>query len=201
METRERLMISAAELIDENGVHEVGLDVILREAGISKTTFYKYFASKDELAAAAVEYRAHRALEELEAHLSQDKGLSLEDDLVRLFLEWDGVLFKSALEGCLFFKVCSEYPNPNNAMHRAGQIFPLAMEKMLHGLLVSHNVVDAKLATDKLMMILQGYASYKFINKHADVRSTAEFMIRSTAKLITKEDSWGRVTAEIKALG
>jgi len=177
------------------------LDVILREAGISKTTFYKYFASKDELAAAAVEYHAQQAIEKLEAHLKRDRGGELEDELVRLFWEWDGVLFKSELDGCLFFKVCSEYPNPNDAMHRAGQIFPLAMEKMLHGLLDSYDVVDAKLATDKLMMILQGYASYKFINKHADVRSTAEFMIRSTAKLIAKEDSWGRVTAEIKALG
>ena len=200
MDTRERLMTSAADLIDENGVHEVGLDVILREAGISKTTFYKYYASKDELAAAAIEYRAHKAMEKLRTHVDQNVGATLEDDLACLFREWDAVLFKSALEGCIFVKVCSEYPNPNDAMHRAGQVFPLAMETLLHDMLVSHNVANPKLATDKLMIILQGYASYKFINKHADVRSTTEFMIRRTAQLIVEEVNWGQATKSIRAL-
>ena len=200
MNTRERLLVSAAELIDENGVHEVGLDVILREAGISKTTFYKYYASKDDLAVAAVEYRAQTTLEKIHANLKLSGGLSLEDDLANFFGSWDCALFNSAMEGCIFLKVCSEYPNPNHAMHKAGRTFPLAMEKLLHDLLLSYEVVNPKLATDKLMMILQGYASYKFVNKHTDLRPVAEFMIRQAALMLGTKEQWNKAANTIKAL-
>jgi len=201
MDTRERLMAAAASLIDKFGIHDVGLDVILREANVSKTTFYKYFASKDELACAAIEHRAQAALASIKSTLEISSGSSLEEDLAEFFRAWDDALFASDLEGCIFLKVCSEYPNPNNAMHQAGQIFPLAIEKRIHDLLESYQVVNPKLATDKLMMILQGYASYKFVNKHDDLRSVAEFMIRRAASLLGTKEKWIQATNRIGALG
>ncbi len=201
MNTRERLMKTAADLIDQNGVHEVGLDVILRDAGISKTTFYKYFASKDALAVSAVEYRAQTTLAKIKANLKRSDGSSLEEDLANFFSSWDCALFNSDMEGCIFLKVCSEYPNPNDAMHKAGQIFPLAIEELLHDLLLSYQVVNPKLATDKLMMILQGYASYKFVNKHADLRPVAEFMLRQAALMLGTKKQWKKAASTINALG
>jgi|GEM_PF-3027951 len=201
MDTRERLMAAAGNLVDQFGVHDVGLDVILREANVSKTTFYKYFASKDELAVAAVENCGQTAVAKIKSKLEIGGGSSLEEALVEFFYAWDDALFSSELEGCLFFKVCSEYPNPNDAMHQAGQTFPLAIETIISDLLASHQVGNPKLATDTLMMILHGYASYKFINKHHDLRSVAEFMIRRTAALLGTKDKWIEATNRIGASG
>jgi len=47
--TRERLVLAAHDLFYAEGFHAVGLDRILAEVGVTKTTFYNHFASKDDL--------------------------------------------------------------------------------------------------------------------------------------------------------
>lgn len=51
--TRKRLLETAARLFHEEGVH-VGVDVLCREAGVSKRSMYQLFGTKDELVAASL---------------------------------------------------------------------------------------------------------------------------------------------------
>ena len=50
VDTRERLIAAGLDLFYQHGFHATALDRILAEVGTTKTTFYKYFESKDELA-------------------------------------------------------------------------------------------------------------------------------------------------------
>ncbi|MFG0326179.1 MAG: TetR/AcrR family transcriptional regulator, partial [Phycisphaerales bacterium JB037] len=54
---RERLVDVAIELFYRQGFHGVGLDQVLAAAGVTKTTFYKHFESRDDLVVAAVAKR------------------------------------------------------------------------------------------------------------------------------------------------
>src|SRR5439155_11061827 len=54
---RERLIDHAIDLFYSHGFNAVGLDQVLAAAGVTKTTFYKYFQSKDDLMVAAVQRR------------------------------------------------------------------------------------------------------------------------------------------------
>ena len=54
---RGRLVATAVELFYRHGFNAVGLDRVLDEAGVTKTTFYKHFKSKNDLMVAAVEMR------------------------------------------------------------------------------------------------------------------------------------------------
>src|SRR3954463_13439828 len=54
---RERLVAAAIELFYRNGFGAVGIDQIISTAGVTKTTFYKHFESKDDLMVAAVRRR------------------------------------------------------------------------------------------------------------------------------------------------
>lgn len=47
--TRQRLIEAAHLIFYRHGFQGVGLDRILAEVGVTKTTFYKYFGSKDDL--------------------------------------------------------------------------------------------------------------------------------------------------------
>jgi hypothetical protein len=51
---RERLVAAAVELFYRSGFAAVGVDQIIAAAGVTKTTFYKHFESKDDLMVAAV---------------------------------------------------------------------------------------------------------------------------------------------------
>src|SRR5437016_3477716 len=54
---RDRLVAAAVELFYRNGFGAVGVDRVIAAAGVTKTTFYKHFDSKDELMVAAVQRR------------------------------------------------------------------------------------------------------------------------------------------------
>ena len=54
---RARLVHVAIELFYSHGFQAVGVDQILATAGVTKTTFYKHFESKDDLLVAAIGQR------------------------------------------------------------------------------------------------------------------------------------------------
>jgi len=54
-ENREKIVEAAARLFREHGFDGVGVDAIMKEAGLTHGGFYGHFASKDDLAAEAVE--------------------------------------------------------------------------------------------------------------------------------------------------
>ena len=53
--TRERLVRTAHDLFYAEGFSAIGLDRILAEVGVTKTTFYNHFESKDDLVQATLE--------------------------------------------------------------------------------------------------------------------------------------------------
>ena len=48
-ETRERILTAAGRLFREHGVDGVGVDAVMREAGLTHGGFYAHFKSKGEL--------------------------------------------------------------------------------------------------------------------------------------------------------
>ena len=55
--TRDKLIHSAYEQFYRQGFHAVGLEHILRQAGVTKTTFYNHFDSKEALILAVMQWR------------------------------------------------------------------------------------------------------------------------------------------------
>lgn len=64
---RERLMAAASDLFYRLGVRAVSVDHIVDAAQMTKPTLYRYFGSKDELAAACVEAQAEQGFQQLDA--------------------------------------------------------------------------------------------------------------------------------------
>ena len=49
---RERILATASELFYREGVRAIGVDTVVEQSGVSKTSLYRLFDSKDELIAA-----------------------------------------------------------------------------------------------------------------------------------------------------
>lgn len=67
--TRQRIVAAAAELMFENGVAETTLEDIRAAAGVSGSQVYHYFADKQELVRAVIDYQAEAVLDTQGAHL------------------------------------------------------------------------------------------------------------------------------------
>jgi AcrR family transcriptional regulator len=61
-ETRTRLIEATLTCLEKWGYHGSSLNRILERAGVSRGTFNRYFATKDELVAAAAEYALNRII-------------------------------------------------------------------------------------------------------------------------------------------
>ena len=114
--TRERLMDAAVVLFYEHGFHAIGLDRILADVGVTKTTFYNHFESRDALIVAVLEHRDQRDMDELRKELAR-RGRGARERILDTFDILDEWFRDEGFRGCLFINAAAQYPNPNDPVH------------------------------------------------------------------------------------
>src|SRR6202034_4406965 len=75
-ETRQRIVAAAAELMFDNGVAETTLEDIRAAAGVSGSQVYHYFADKQALVRAVIDYQTDAVLDSQADHLDALDTLS-----------------------------------------------------------------------------------------------------------------------------
>jgi AcrR family transcriptional regulator len=116
--TRERLMDAAAMLFYEHGFHAIGLDRILAEVGVTKTTFYNHFESKDALIVAVLQHRDQRDMDQLRDELAR-RGHGPREQVLDVFDVLDEWFRDGRFKGCLFINAAAQFPNPHDPVHVA----------------------------------------------------------------------------------
>lgn len=84
--TRDKLIITGAELIAKHGYNATGINAVLGACGVPKGSFYHYFASKEEFGLAVIEHFASDYAESLTA-LLEDEALDPLERLRRYFAQ------------------------------------------------------------------------------------------------------------------
>jgi AcrR family transcriptional regulator len=132
----QRLLETSAALFYREGIHAVGVDRILTEAGTTRATLYRHFAGKEDLVVAYLRSEDER-LRALFASVA-DVGLAPEE-LVRAVIAGiaDDVT-RHHTRGCPFINAAAEFPDESSpvrsvvADHRAW--FRSTLEEVVAGL-------------------------------------------------------------------
>ncbi len=112
---RDELVRKALEIFYRDGFHATGMDLLAAETGISKTTMFKHFRSKEELILAVLRLRDENFRGWLFRRM-RDAGppraqlLAMFDALGEWFDE-------TGFRSCMFIKASSEYPDPGHPIH------------------------------------------------------------------------------------
>src|SRR2546425_317876 len=77
LDSRQRILDTAAELFYREGVQGVGVDRIAAESGLAKMTLYYHFKSKDELVVAWLRRRDEEWMSWLESAVERRDGTRL----------------------------------------------------------------------------------------------------------------------------
>jgi AcrR family transcriptional regulator len=107
-DARERLLRTAYDLFSVHGIQAIGVDRIVAESGVAKTTLYRHFRSKDELALAVIARREERWSRDWLQAEALARGRTGEERLLVLFDilgEWTR---RDDYEGCLFMNTLLE---------------------------------------------------------------------------------------------
>lgn len=106
-EARERLLRTASEIFYRDGIHSVGVDRILDEAGVTRATFYRHFPSKENLV------EAYLQLEDtMLRNAVANAPAGTPDEMLEAIIQ--GIandISRNHTRGCPFINASAEYPD------------------------------------------------------------------------------------------
>lgn len=114
-QARRRVLDTATSLFYAEGVHAVGIDRIILEAGVAKATFYNHFPSKDELVRAYIEEQdqlGRAAVAQLPEQPQRETVFAVFDRIAEAARQ-------PGYRGCPFINAAAEYPDPASPVRKA----------------------------------------------------------------------------------
>ena len=152
---RTMLIEKALETYYRGGFQAVGMDRLARETGISKTSMYKHFRTKEELILEVLKLRDEnfrnwfvRRIDEL-ADTPATQLLAIFDVLGEWFHE-EGFL------SCMFIRASSEYPNPDHPIHMSSAKHKRLLLTYVIGLAEQAGIPDPGQLARQLMLLKEG---------------------------------------------
>jgi AcrR family transcriptional regulator len=177
-----RLVGVAMHLFYRHGINAVGLDWILAEAGVSKTTFYKHFRSKDELVVRALEARDAWETGAWREAVRLLVGEAPERQLIGLVDVLDILFNEPAFLGCQFINAAAEFPNPDDAIHRAAAAHKRANREWVRELAEAAGVQDPDGFADSYTVLFEGALVLRQVHDRDDAARAVRPLIEELLK-------------------
>jgi len=171
---RDRIMRTASDLFYSRGIRAVGVDTIANEAGTNKMSFYRSFASKDELVAEYLrgeEREAWRWWDETVAeHAGDPRGQveSLFDMLVTNTC-------KDGSRGCALANAAVEITEPDHPARPVVEKFKEEMRRRFRDLAREMGARESHSLGDALMLLWEGsYLTRLTLGQQGPVQGAAK---------------------------
>ncbi|WP_433333325.1 TetR/AcrR family transcriptional regulator [Spirillospora sp. CA-294931] len=154
-ETREHVLQVAHELFYWNGIRATGVDTIAAEAGVTPTTLYRQFPSKDDLIAAYVE-RANELCQSWFGQVMADETLAPREKILAIFDAHAEQLRPGGFRGCANMMTLAEFPDSTLPAHRYAVKGKDWLRDRLGELTGDLGVPDAPALADRLYLVMEG---------------------------------------------
>jgi TetR/AcrR family transcriptional regulator, transcriptional repressor for nem operon len=112
-DTRNEIISIGTELIASQGFNATGIDMVLKEAGVPKGSFYHYFRSKEDFGLAVIDRFAARYHERLDSFLRDGSHLPLTRIRNYLLANLEWVERNNCSKGCLVGNLGQELSDRN----------------------------------------------------------------------------------------
>ena len=150
---RERLLEAAEELFYAEGIRAVGVESILAASGVGRASFYRHFASKDDLVVAVLRSRDERWRQWLADSVAA-RDVAPEERPLVVFDALAERLARADFRGCAFINTMVEAADPESAAHRTAADHKRAVIAYLDELLADAGVTDhAAVAAEQLLLM------------------------------------------------
>lgn len=151
----EKVFETARELFYHRGVRAVGIDEIVAQAGVTKPSLYRAFASKDELVAACLQESGNEtraALDALVAAAPDDPRQRLRT-VINFYA---AKVTEPDFRGCAMSNTAVEFPEPGNLGRAVVEACKADMRARFVDLTRRLMVRDPEALADGLVLIIEG---------------------------------------------
>jgi AcrR family transcriptional regulator len=154
--TRDKLIDAAHTMFYRDGFHGVGIDRILDQVGVTKTTFYNHFECKEDLMLAVLNRHDTWWRETFSRKLREFGGDTAKGQLLAAFDVVDELFHTDGFNGCIFINVSVEFPLLHDPVHQAAARHKAAMGEILRELASFAGAKDARALAEELSVVLEG---------------------------------------------
>ena len=179
-EKREHLIDIALQLFNRHGYHATGVDRIMAETGIAKTTLYRHFESKEELIVAALAKADEMARDELRAFVEKSSD-DPRERLLATFGQLDLWLKDCEFRGCPFVAAAGEFGDASTAVFQQVRLHKRLYLAYFEELVRAARLPDPKRVAAQIVMLHEGAIAFAQVlgaDGAADIaRNAAERLI------------------------
>jgi AcrR family transcriptional regulator len=156
---RDRILRTARDLFYRDGIRAVGVDTVVAQSGVAKTSLYRWFPSKDALIAAVLAEEARFRWERW------DKNASISDSEPRALLrsQLAGIVRfveHRAYRGCPFMNVTAEFADPQHPARVVANEVCDELRRRVSGLVKAiPGIRDPEALTDQIVLLIDGTMS------------------------------------------
>ncbi len=167
--TRERIIAAALELFYFHGFHAIGIDQIVAAAGVTKTTFYNHFESKDDLMVEAVTRRDQMEVEAWTRAVHDRAQGDPRRMLLAVFDVMDEWFTDPKFLGCIFINAAAEFPSPHDPIHQAARHHKEAYLNILVETAEKAGACKPEELAEQIMLLIDGAITLRHVagNDHA----------------------------------
>jgi AcrR family transcriptional regulator len=180
IEVRDRLLDAAEKLIYRHGVHGVGIDTILAEAGAAKMSLYKHFDGKEALVVAMLE-RRHDVWMQWFMERTGELGKRAGGPVPAMFDALSEWFARRDFHGCAFINCASEFPDARHPVRLVSRRHKTSLKAAV-GDICRKAGVDPALAP-ALYLLIEGAIVAAMVGSEPDAARAAK---RTALRLISE---------------
>lgn len=176
---RRRLLDTATRLFYAGGIHAVGIDRIIAEAGIAKATFYNHFPSKDDLVVAYIEEQDRLGRAAVAALPKQPPREMIAAIMGRI----SEAVVAGGWRGCPFLNAAAEYPDPTSSVRQAIDVRRVWYHDSLRKLLAADGDPAPSVTASLLVAISDGLLESAYLD---DPKKIPALVREAVARLLLR---------------
>jgi AcrR family transcriptional regulator len=155
-DARQRILATAYDLFTQHGLVAVGVDRIVAEAGVAKTTLYRHFRSKDALAVAVLERHEQLWTRKWLEPEAMRLASSPEGGPLAIFDALDEWFCQADYEGCLFINSLLETRDHSSPVRKAAIAAIENVYDVVRRLLEAAGIANSEAVAHQIQVIMRG---------------------------------------------
>jgi AcrR family transcriptional regulator len=164
---REKILNTASNLFQTQGINSTGVDTIVATAGTTKMTLYKYFSSK-ELLILEVLKEGHQ---NFQTWLNDKLSTNTKHPAEKLQVLFDYIeewITAPDFNGIGFIKASAEFPKEDNPVHKLSAEQSLQFREYIKQLATEANIKDADGLSLQLSLLFKGAVQAEHMQRGSD---------------------------------
>ncbi|MEO6826218.1 MAG: helix-turn-helix domain-containing protein [Microbacteriaceae bacterium] len=167
----ERILAAAYELFSRRSIRDVGVDELILRSGVANATFYRHFASKNDLVLAFLNRRERLWTYGAIVSEAKTRGSSAEEHLLAIFDIFDEWFHREDYEGDPFVNILIEM-GPNHLLGKASLDHLATVREQIRELAISAKLRDPVEFSHSWQILMKGAIITAFMGESEAARRT-----------------------------